>query len=415
MKSLVIAAPLAFALCMGPINHASAQGARTGLDIALNDVTCEQADMRVATSLVRERLIVAAGLAFDRDIFNALEGNSLGALAATRTSGPLFELLKRVSALMDPNAPLLIGANPRFSLKTTSNLSPRDKAIEFLNGQTDDVLITCVMASTPLQPVPVPAPGKRNFIVADSKNDLIKVPRDRAFATIGFEDDRITDTNLFNMSIALAREPMRLAMLNPRSQISWTPFLQYNRRTAPAGREQVNDLTLGSSFIVRNPLRVGGVVGFASLAYQTDDQTRAQVWIGDALVDFPRLGICTRKDILGWDMRCNVSLVLDYADVNDPGASRRLASLDRYFRVGPNISMVAEQRFPIGMISMNMSYFGRYDTLSGEATGDLFSIGTGFRPSPSSNFSLQTSYTVGTTLNTLVDVDKVSVRIGYRM
>lgn len=415
MKSLLRATPLVLALCIGTANQASAQGARTVLDVALSDVTCEQADMQIATSLVRERIILAGGLAFDRDTFKAIEGNSLGTLAATRSTGPLFELLKRVSVFLDPNAPLLIGSSSRFNIKTTSNLAPRDTAIAFLNGQISNVLITCTMASTPPQPVPVPAPTKRTLIVADSKNDLIKVPRDRAFATIGFEDDRIADTNLFNMSIALAREPMRLAVLNPKSHISWTPFLQYNRRTAPAGREQVNDLTLGSSFIARNPLRIGGVVGFASLAYQTDDQTRAQVWIGDALVDFPRLGICTRKDILGWDMRCNVSLVLDYADVNDAGASRRLAILDRYFRIGPNISMVAEQRFPIGMISMNISYFGRYDTLSGEATGDLFSIGTGFRPSPSSNFSLQTSYTVGTTLNTLVDVDKVSVRIGYRM
>ena len=151
------------------------------------------------------------------------------------------------------------------------------------------------------------------------------------------------------------------------------------------------------------------------MAYQTDDQTQAQVWVGDALIDFPRVTYCTKRDIMGWDMRCNISFVLDYADVNDPGASRRLAALDRYLRIGSNLAFVAEQRFPIGMVSLNISYSGRFDTLSGDATGDLFTIGAGFRPSPTSNFSLETRYTIGTTLNTLISVDKVSMRIGYRL
>jgi hypothetical protein len=397
---------------------AQAQQASTQLNAILNDVTCEQSEQRLAPSLLRERLIVGAGMTFDRDTLNALETNTLGSLAATRSNGALAALLTQVTDFLAPTTPILLGAEARFLVQRSDAaqaLPPRDVAIAFINGDADMVAVTCMRPSAPPAPVPVPPPKPRTFIVADSKSDLIKVPRDRAFATIGFEDDRIAGTSLFNVSVALAREPMRLRTISPTAQLNWTPFVQYNRRTAPAGRDQVNDLTLGSSFILRNPLRVGGAVGFASLAYQTDDDTEAQVWVGDALVDFPRVAFCTRRDIIGWDMRCNLSFVMDYADVNDPGASTRLATLDRYLRVGTNMSLVTERRFPIGLVTVNMNYTGRYDTLSGEATGDLFSISAGLRPTQGSNFSLEARYTVGTTLNTLVGVDKISVRLGYRM
>ena len=393
--------------------------APAALERLYEKVACETAGQSFTGADLRQRLIGQAGLTMTSELLSAIESRSLGQLAATSADPALSGLLASTIAVL--STPVV--AEARFLLTSQSQPDARARAITFLNGDTDGISLACKAASSP-PPPPTPAvivPQKeptakqRGLILADSKNDFIKPARERGFATLGFEEDKAADTRLLNASLALAIEPILFAKPSKTTELRWTPFVQYNRRAARSGREEVNDLTLGNSFIFRNPTQPGGAIGFGSLAFQTDDAAKAAVWVGDALIDFPRVRPCTRRDALGWAMRCNLSIVVDYADVQDPGDSQKLAELDAYFRGGMNLGLSAEQAFGFGVITISSSYNGRYDITSRKASGGIFSVGAGLRPSAGSNISLETRYTRGTTINTLVDVDKITLRLGYRL
>lgn len=388
------------------------------LERLYDKVTCERAGQSFSGADLRQRLIGQARLTMTGELLAAIEARSLGQLAATSSDPALTGLLATTSSVLSTKD----STEARFALTSQTNPNLQERAIAFLNGETDGVSLACKAASPPAPPAPavvIPAKdpqGKgRGLILADSKNDFIKPARERGFATLGFEEDKAADTRLFNASLALAIEPVLFAKPSEATELRWTPFVQYNRRAARSGREEVNDLTLGNSFIFRNPKQAGGAIGFGSMAFQTDDAAKAAVWVGDALIDFPRVRPCTRRDAYGWAMRCNLSIVVDYADVQDPGDSQKLAELDAYFRGGMNLGLSAEQDFGFGVITISSSYNGRYDITSRKASGGIFSVGAGLRPSAGSNISLETRYTRGTTINTLVDVDKITLRLGYRL
>lgn len=388
------------------------------LERLYDKVACEAAGQSFTGADLRQRLIGHAGLPITGALLNAIETRSLGQFAATSSDPALMALLTSTMAVLaTPSA-----SAARFTLTGQAPYDARTRAIDFLDGETDAISLTCTAASLPPPPAPAvvvpakrPAQQKRGLIVADSKNDFIKPGRERGFATLGFEADNAADTRLLNASLALAIEPILFAKPSEATELRWTPFVQYNRRAARSGREEVNDLTLGNSFIFRNPEQAGGAIGFGSMAFQTDDAAKAAVWVGDALIDFPRVRPCTRRDALGWAMRCNLSIVVDYAEVQDPGDSQKLAELDTYFRGGMNLGLSAEQGFGFGVITISSNYSGRYDITSRKASGGIFSVGAGLRPSAGSNISLETRYTRGTTINTLVDVDKITLRLGYRL
>lgn len=378
-------------------------------------VTCETSGQSFTGADLRQRLIGQAGLKMTGELLSAIESRNLGQLAATSTDPALSGLFASTVAVLSTPA----ASEARFTLASQGVLDPKARAIAFLNGDTDGISLSCKAASPPapavIVPTNEPAAKRRGLILADSKNDFIKPARERGFATLGFEEDKAADTRLLNASLALAIEPILFAKPSEATELRWTPFVQYNRRAARSGREEFNDLTLGNSLIFRNPNQAGRAIGFGSLAFQTDDAAKAAVWVGDALIDFPRVRPCTRRDALGWAMRCNLSIVVDYADVQDPGDSQKLAELDAYFRGGMNLGLSAEQAFGFGVITISSSYNGRYDITSRKASGGIFSVGAGLRPSAGSNISLETRYTRGTTINTLVDVDKITLRLGYRL
>ena len=392
--------------------------APAALERLYDKVACEKAGQSFTGADLRQRLIGQAGLSMTGELLSAIESRSLGQLAASSADPALSGLLASTIAVL--STPVL--AEARFTLTSQTQPDARARAIAFLNGDTDGISLACTAASPPPPPTAAvmvprkePTAKQRGLILADSKNDFIKPARERGFATLGFEEDKAADTRLLNASLALAIEPILFAKPSKTTELRWTPFVQYNRRAARSGREEVNDLTLGNSFIFRNPTQRGGAIGFGSLAFQTDDAAKAAVWVGDALIDFPRVKPCTRRDALGWAMRCNLSIVVDYADVQDPGDSQKLAELDAYFRGGMNLGLSAEQAFGFGVITISSSYNGRYDITSRKASGGIFSVGAGLRPSAGSNISLETRYTRGTTINTLVDVDKITLRLGYRL
>jgi hypothetical protein len=392
--------------------------APAALERLYDKVACEKAGQSFTGADLRQRLIGQAGLTMTGELLSAIESRSLGQLAASSADPALSGLLASTIAVL--STPVL--AEARFTLTSQTQPDARARAIAFLNGDTDGISLACTAASPPPPPTAAvmvprkePTAKQRGLILADSKNDFIKPARERGFATLGFEEDKAADTRLLNASLALAIEPILFAKPSKTTELRWTPFVQYNRRAARSGREEVNDLTLGNSFIFRNPTQRGGAIGFGSLAFQTDDAAKAAVWVGDALIDFPRVKPCTRRDALGWAMRCNLSIVVDYADVQDPGDSQKLAELDAYFRGGMNLGLSAEQAFGFGVITISSSYNGRYDITSRKASGGIFSVGAGLRPSAGSNISLETRYTRGTTINTLVDVDKITLRLGYRL
>jgi len=392
--------------------------APAALERLYDKVACEKAGQSFTGADLRQRLIGQAGLTMTGELLSAIESRSLGQLAASSADPALSGLLASTIAVL--STPVL--AEARFTLTSQTQPDARARAIAFLNGDTDGISLACTAASPPPPPTPAvmvprkePTAKQHGLILADSKNDFIKPTRERGFATLGFEEDKAADTRLLNASLALAIEPILFAKPSKTTELRWTPFVQYNRRAARSGREEVNDLTLGNSFIFRNPTQRGGAIGFGSLAFQTDDAAKAAVWVGDALIDFPRVKPCTRRDALGWAMRCNLSIVVDYADVQDPGDSQKLAKLDAYFRGGMNLGLSAEQAFGFGVITISSSYNGRYDITSRKASGGIFSVGAGLRPSAGSNISLETRYTRGTTINTLVDVDKITLRLGYRL
>lgn len=409
---------LSVPLSLSPAVAQAATPAPVTLERLYDKVACESAGQSFSGADLRQRLIVQAGLPMTGALLGAIETRSLGQFAATSSDPALTALLTSAIALLSTPA----ASEARFTLTGQTASDTRARAIAFLNGDTDGISLACTAASPPPPPTPAvvvpakdPAQHRRGLILADSKNDFIKPPRERGFATLGFEEDKAADTRLLNASLALAIEPILFAKPSEATELRWTPFVQYNRRAARSGREEVNDLTLGNSFIFRNPKQAGRAIGFGSLAFQTDDAAKAAVWVGDALIDFPRVRRCTRRDALGWAMRCNLSIVVDYADVQDPGESQKLAELDAYFRGGMNLGLSAEQDFGFGVITISSSYNGRYDITSRKASGGIFSVGAGLRPSAGSNISLETRYTRGTTINTLVDVDKITLRLGYRL
>ncbi|WP_085338112.1 hypothetical protein [Aquidulcibacter paucihalophilus] len=417
-RSLSLFVGVSAFLSLAPALAKAAPPASPTLDRLYEKVSCERAGQSFSGADLRQRLILQAGLPMTGALLQAIETRSLGQLAASSNEPALAALLtSTISILANPE-----GGEARFTLTGQTAPDTRARAIAFLNGETDGISLTCKAPSPPLPAPPAvivpakePAAKRRGLILADSKNDFIKPPRERGFATLGFEEDKAADTRLLNASLALAMEPILFAKPSEATELRWTPFVQYNRRAARSGREEVNDLTLGNSFIFRNPKQAGGAIGFGSLAFQTDDAAKAAVWVGDALIDFPRVRPCTRRDALGWAMRCNLSIVVDYADVQDPGDSQKLAELDTYFRGGMNLGLSAEQNFGFGVITISSSYNGRYDISSRKASGGIFSVGAGLRPSAGSNISLETRYTRGTTINTLVDVDKITLRLGYRL
>jgi hypothetical protein len=400
-------------------------------EAALDEFVCPATGAEVPASLVRDRLIEHARAPLDRATLVAVRAGTLGELASLRTSGGwkiVFDALTQAAGA-DPavqtvpasTAPAsTVPAEPRFLATRTEaalDLDPRLLAARTLNGEDGLIMVTCARAgpAAPIAPArPVPAPT-RAFIVADSTRDIVKAPRDRVSASLGYEDDRAADIENVRVSIMLAAQPRTLIASEAGRTLRWTPFVQYNRRSARVEADEVDDLTLGASFILRDEVLWGGAAVFGSLALLTDGAGQARVHVADAAADFPRLPDCEALRAGLWDVRCSTSFVVDYADVEDPGDSVRLAGLDSYLRAGVDLSALAERSFQVGHVRINAIWSGRHDLMRNRASGSLFSLSASLRESARSNVSLETRYSRGQRLNTLAEVDSFSVRLGYRM
>jgi hypothetical protein len=412
---------------------------------------CGQDGAGTPSHTVRENLIASAGLKLSPDLVRALETSSLGDLVAVSAQNspdgqsPETMLFQHALALFD-RARGQTAAALDLDVNTASELARR-----FLNGDTailealdrpcpplipDQAVSLQVRAQGPqpqlevisLPPVPAlpelaPTYPKRpwqQIMIARRKGDIIKSSRDRGSATFGIERDRAQDFDTINIEATFATQPLYVIETGSSgpgvtpTRLEFLPYLQYNRRSARIARDTINDLTLGMTAIARNPSLWGGTTGFGSIAWQSDDQGRASVLIGDAQIDFKSVDACNRLDLWQWDTRCNAGLVLDFASVDDAGQNARLALLDRYFRVGFNAEMVSERSFPFGVVRLTSHYVTRYDLAQNGAGGGLGTLTLGLRETRASNVSLEAGYSRGRTLNTLVDVDKVTLRIGYR-
>lgn len=113
----------------------------------------------------------------------------------------------------------------------------------------------------------------------------------------------------------------------------------------------------------------------------------------------------------------SIAAILDYGEIVRVGDKVALQTIPRYYRVGYDLSsdwLLLAGGPALPRTSLEIDYFFR-DDISGEpANADLFSGSMTFKPSESSDFSLNLTYESGETLTSLTEQETWKLGFGYK-
>jgi len=292
---------------------------------------------------------------------------------------------------------------------------PEFWASRFLNGDHAWATFKCFRKdpSPAKPPTPVatddPKPG---IVVAETLGDLEKGLKDRKYAKFGLESDAGDTTLSANLVVGMASTP--LWGISDVSEGSWSPFVEYNRKTSDDPAKDVNSLMFGAGF--NYPL---GPKGFRLLmdtdvAWQTDDDFDASLWRLQHAVDIPLTGWCVRTNQGGLFWDCAISVVADYVRVDDPGSNPKWAQQKDFTRAGLDFEWYVGHDFGKARLSLLAAYSSRFDIAGEDTTAEMKSLKLSYEPDKEGQFSLSATYKRGKDIKTIADVDTFSLELGYR-
>jgi hypothetical protein len=394
---------------------------------------------------LRDRVIAERKVLLSLRLAQSLAGNSLGALAAAANSACLKGSCSADQAALQgvftdaldlTSSDRPDDANHTVVIDETQapvQDARRIRAVKFLDGQADWLTVTCnatrmaelqtakaqeVAAGDSAGKAPPKAPKEplwSRVIIGAGVADIAQSFDKRSFATIGYAEDGKKGTDTKTADIVFALRPMPLLGAGTLDEVSWTPFLELDRKTAPARADELNDLGLGMTFITgrkinRLPLMIQGEGG-----WQTDDRFNASLWRGAISASPPSWGICARAVGERTSFRCSTRVLADYANVSDPGDKKKLKELSDYARVGLDFEVVfGWQMANDAVLSWRGAYQARRPFDGSDADAELWNGEISIAPSKASHFNFSLSYTAGESLDSLVPIEQLQIKLGVR-
>lgn len=396
--------------------------------------------------VLRDRIIAERKVVLSLKLAQALAGNSLGALASKANS----DCLTKPSCSPDQaalqgvftDALDLTSAEPpedsNYTIEMSAAHAPpqdakRTRALQFLDGQATWLTVSCtatriaeVQAAAAKELADAQAAGQgppatpreplwSKVIIGASVTDIAQSFDKRGFATIGYAEDGKKGTDTKTADIMLALRPIPIAGKGTLGEVGWTPFLEFDRKTAAARADELNDLGLGVTFITGRTINQLPLVLQGEAGWQTDDRFNASLWRGALSATPPSLGACARAVGERTSFRCSGRVLIDYADVEDPGDKKKLKELSDYARVGLDLEVVfGWQMANDAVLSWRAAYQARRPFDGSDADAELWTAEIALAPSKASHFNISLSYTAGEALDSLVPVEQLQIKLGVR-
>jgi len=278
---------------------------------------------------------------------------------------------------------------------------PRTLARQYMRGDFSVLTISCPSPDPDTQTQNPPAPPIQIALGADV-SDLFVPFSERGFATLGYVNNRESNSEFIDAQFVLGTEPFE-AM-----NASWAIYSQYQRRTR-AGNE-LNDLAFG----VIGQWRGHDQLIRWSGSFETDDDFDSRQYRAEIDWELPSIQAC--KDEM-WERRfltCRFGLRADYAVIDDPGQKASLFGVEDYLRVGAWTQIAYGHRIGSGSLEAVFEYelMEPIDGDYGDAAVGRFSLS--YIPSETDHFSFGVTYENGEDITSLVRSDIIKLTLGVR-
>ncbi|MDO8408838.1 MAG: hypothetical protein Q7S93_02065 [Phenylobacterium sp.] len=390
---------------------------------------------RVDNLVLRDRILAKRKVVLDLQLARALTGGDLGTSASQANAACLKgacnlnqEALKGVFEdaldLTSSEPPDFANHVVRLDRRLTpAPDAPRTRAIQFLDGVSPWLSVTCkpellAEAQAAAQGgggAADPPSLLTQLVVGGSVSDLAQSFDKRGFGTFGYSEDGKTGTDTRTAEIMLGFRPMALAGKGSLEELAWTPYVEFKRKTAATRANELNDLTFGATAITARTFGPLAAVFQGEAGWQTDDRFNASVWRGALAVTPPSLPACFAGVTEHTSLRCSARMLVDYIQVDDPGDKAKLATFEDYARLGLDLEVVFGWRLADeAVISLRGGYQARRPIDGSESDAELWTAEVALAPSKASHFNIGLSYTAGESLDSLVSVETLQLKLGVR-
>jgi hypothetical protein len=376
----------------------------------------------VPNGTLRDQLFTASGLTFSAELAEAFASHRLGEKAAEAAAICLDDSCKgskrKLADLYEAARPLADQqplAPDGFTAQVAADApAPATRPIAFLNGDWDWISLRCPAATLATTDGQTQTPAKKQgldqpaWVIAKTEDDAGKAFNKRAFATFGYSSDRLTDKSTYDIDLFIG---YARPILTDRAQLEFQPYLSFQRHSS----KKVDDLALGAA-LTWYPGFNGDMVQLKS-AWESDHKFKSSVWRADLGWTPPLFEGCARSTIPGERFAtCELTLVGDYAEINDPGDKADLLTLKSFARLGANLNLAFGKSLgeDLGFVILTGGYQTRASVSGDDADADLATVSLGYAPGAASHFKVSIDYTNGRDLSSLEKEEKVVLTVGFR-
>lgn len=377
----------------------------------------------VPNAVARDKLFEASGLTFSAELVDDFTHNRLGTkaedAAATCNDDTCKGAKRKLADLFEAARPLR-DAEPLApeGFKAVINpaaMPPRDdRPAAFLNGNWPWLTLRCTAAAVPVPTPVVTKPDKKKaieqpaWVIAKTEEDAGKAFDKRAFASLGYSTDRLTDKSTYDFDVFVG---YATPILTDRAQVEFQPFASLQRHS----EKKVDDLAFGTAF-TWFPGDNGDVLQLKG-AWESDHELKSSVWRADLGWTPPLFNACERSTVPGKHFAvCELTLAADYADIQDAGEKEGLLKLKSFTRLGANLNLTFGQSMgkDLGFVVFTGGYQTRASVSGSDADADLATASIGYTPGDASHFKISIDYTNGRDLTSLEKQEKVVLTVGFR-
>ncbi len=391
---------------------------------------------RVDNLVLRDRILAERKVVLNLQLAQALTGGGLGTSASQANSaclkGACNPNQQALKGVFEDALDLTSSEPPDFANHvvrldgrlTPAPDAPRTRAIQFLDGVSPWLSVTCKPALLAEARAAEQGGGRdaagapsllAKLVVGGSVSDLAQSFDKRGFGTFGYSEDGKAGTDTKTAEIMLGFRPMALAGKGSLEELAWTPYVEFKRKTAATRANELNDLTFGATAITARTFGPLAVVFQGETGWQTDDRFNASVWRGALAATPPSLPACFAGVTEHTSLRCSARILADYIQVDDPGDKAKLATFEDYARAGLDLEVVfGWQLADEAVLSLRGGYQARRPIDGSESDAELWTAELALAPSKASHFNIGLSYTAGESLDSLVSVETLQLKLGVR-